>query len=391
VPLSPIIWPLRAVAGKDLKALQAAFPVPRASGFLQPILMRQRPRPANGLLAPAQPVNLPWNAIGLPTLVDLPVRYPRPIHQLLPYPPTYFKIRGTTKDSTGAALGTCVVDWFDTITDVKIDTVTSDANGLYEFRTAGQPPTSYYLVAYKAGAPDVAGTTVNTLMGSGTTFDGTLVDTTMVLQLLAASAASYGDGNPIDTWPDTGAFGVNSATQTGGARPDYVANVLGTGKKGVSFNGSLYAVLPNTSSLNITGDITLLSWIYVTTDAVGIVIGGYDAIAPYNGYGLSQSLNTVGKVCGSSNAVLRDGNTTFVAGWQHWALSITGGVGTFYLNGAADGTGALASPASYAGLRAIGADAAGGNKLTAYLRDVRIYNRALTGAEVAAIYTANLE
>jgi hypothetical protein len=54
----------------------------------------------------------------------------------------------------------------DTVTDVRIDTTTSDANGLYEFRYAGQPPTTYYLVAYKAGSPDVAGTTVNTLVGT---------------------------------------------------------------------------------------------------------------------------------------------------------------------------------------------------------------------------------
>ena len=46
-----------------------------------------------------------------------------------------------------------------------MDVGTSDANGYYEFRTA-IPAELYYVVAYKAGAPDVAGTTVNTLTGS---------------------------------------------------------------------------------------------------------------------------------------------------------------------------------------------------------------------------------
>lgn len=118
------------------------------------------------MLAPDVPVNLPWNVNGSPSLIDVPFRYPRPIHELLPKPPTQFKITGTTKDSAGAALGNCVVDWFRTSDDAKLDSVTSDANGLFEFRTAGQPPNAYYLVAYKAGSPDVAGTTVNTLVGT---------------------------------------------------------------------------------------------------------------------------------------------------------------------------------------------------------------------------------
>ena len=133
--------------------------------MLQPALMRQRPRRLGGQIAPDVPVNLPWNAVGLPTLLDVTFQYPRPIHELMPKPPTYFTIAGVTRDSTGAPLGNCVVDWFNTVTDVKLDSVTSDANGLFEFRTAGQPPTNYYLVAYKVGAPDVAGTTANTLTG----------------------------------------------------------------------------------------------------------------------------------------------------------------------------------------------------------------------------------
>lgn len=119
------------------------------------------------LLAPKPPVNLPWNALGLPSLTDVALTStPRVVHQLLPYPPTDFKISGTTRDSTGAALGGCAVDWFNTADDVKLGSTTSDADGLFEFRGAGQPPNAYYLVAYKAGSPDLAGTTANTLVGA---------------------------------------------------------------------------------------------------------------------------------------------------------------------------------------------------------------------------------
>lgn len=142
----PIIWPLRA-------------------RLFHPVFLQQRPRWTGWRPIPPAVVNLPWNGVGHPMLKDVLVE-PRVVHELKPRPPTYFKLSGTTKDSSGAALGNCVVDWFNTADDVKISSTTSDANGLFEFRTAGQPPNAYYLVAYKAGSPDVAGTTVNTLVGT---------------------------------------------------------------------------------------------------------------------------------------------------------------------------------------------------------------------------------
>lgn len=138
-----------------------------ASSLVQPVLLQQRSRAFGNLVAPTLPANRPWNAaISRYGAATPKPTYPSVVHQLLPMPPTSFRITGTTKDSTGAALGNCVVDWFRTSDDVKLDTTTSDANGLFEFRTAGQPPNAYYLVAYLAGTTDVAGTTVNTLVGT---------------------------------------------------------------------------------------------------------------------------------------------------------------------------------------------------------------------------------
>lgn len=73
-------------------------------------------------------------------------------------------IAGVTKDSTGAALGGCTVKLFRTSDDVWIATTTSDGSGNYSF-TVPNTATTYYVVAYKAGSPDVTGTTVNTLLG----------------------------------------------------------------------------------------------------------------------------------------------------------------------------------------------------------------------------------
>jgi hypothetical protein len=70
-------------------------------------------------------------------------------------------ITGVTRDSTNAVLAGCTVDLFRTLTDERVAVTVSDQSGNYSFENPGSGP--FYLVAYKAGAPDVAGTTVNTI------------------------------------------------------------------------------------------------------------------------------------------------------------------------------------------------------------------------------------
>ena len=76
-----------------------------------------------------------------------------------------FFITGMTKDSAGIPLAACTVNLFDATTNALLQTMVSDGSGNYSFQV--QPGVTYYLVAYKAGSPDVAGTSVNTLMGAG--------------------------------------------------------------------------------------------------------------------------------------------------------------------------------------------------------------------------------
>lgn len=72
------------------------------------------------------------------------------------------KLQGITRDSAGAVLGGAEVHAFLTASDQFFRQVTSDAGGYFDLGSeyAG---VNHYLVAYKAGSPDVAGTTVNTL------------------------------------------------------------------------------------------------------------------------------------------------------------------------------------------------------------------------------------
>jgi len=70
-------------------------------------------------------------------------------------------VSGVTRDSTGSALGSVTVQLFRTLDDCFLGEAVSDGAGNYTVRAPGTGP--FYLVAYKAGSPDVAGTTVNTL------------------------------------------------------------------------------------------------------------------------------------------------------------------------------------------------------------------------------------
>lgn len=78
-----------------------------------------------------------------------------------PFSTLSVRITGITKNSTGAALGGCTVDLFRTLDDLFLGTTTSDGSGNYSLVAPIGGP--FYVVAYLAGAPDVAGTTVNTL------------------------------------------------------------------------------------------------------------------------------------------------------------------------------------------------------------------------------------
>ena len=76
-----------------------------------------------------------------------------------------FLITGTTKDKDGVALPSCTVRLFATSTNVLAQSMTSDGSGFYSF-TVTDPAIQHYVVAYKAGNPDVAGTTKNDLIGA---------------------------------------------------------------------------------------------------------------------------------------------------------------------------------------------------------------------------------
>jgi hypothetical protein len=72
-------------------------------------------------------------------------------------------IKGITKDSGGTAISDVTVQAFRTVDDVYLGQDVSRTDGTYTCPTDVVAGTQCYLVAYKAGSPDIAGTTVNTI------------------------------------------------------------------------------------------------------------------------------------------------------------------------------------------------------------------------------------
>lgn len=71
---------------------------------------------------------------------------------------------GTSRDQYGSPLGGCTIICYRTTDRSFVSEVVSNADGSFFVNTFY--PDQHFLVFYKAGFPDVFGTTVNTLVGS---------------------------------------------------------------------------------------------------------------------------------------------------------------------------------------------------------------------------------
>lgn len=99
---------------------------------------------------------------GVPNTPGLPaVRSFGEVVAAFEYP---YAIAGVTKDSAGAPLASCAVVVFRTGDNSVAAQGSSDGSGNYSLGASNSIP--HYVVAYKPGSPDVAGTTVNTLTGA---------------------------------------------------------------------------------------------------------------------------------------------------------------------------------------------------------------------------------
>jgi len=70
-------------------------------------------------------------------------------------------VTGITIDQLGARLPGCTVKAFNSVTNVFVDQTISDGSGNYAMNLP--KGNTYFLVAYKVGSPNKAGTSVSTI------------------------------------------------------------------------------------------------------------------------------------------------------------------------------------------------------------------------------------
>jgi len=146
------------------------------------------------------------------------------------------------------------------------------------------------------------------------------------------------------------------------------------------------------SSLNLTGDLTVTSWIYLENYGLigdARIVDKGDAPAGFVFY-LKDGLHSLAYQAGAAE-VVSDSEAIRLNEWQHVAVSYSSASGTvtFYVNGQTAGivTNYQTDPVDSADAPLIiGNTASLGRGFEGMLSDVRLYNRALTAEEIDLIF-----
>ena len=156
----------------------------------------------------------------------------------------------------------------------------------------------------------------------------------------------------------------------------------------------------NLSNLNITGSISILAWIYPRSFGGGNAARIYDKFQ-YTGFqagtsfyidnsaGINAIALSTGVLLGTN--VSRLNNQVTLNTWQNFAISHNGSNSTitFYKNGASIGSSGSLAPVAATGVSAcIGNNFAGQYNFDGTIGTVRVYNKALSAAEILQAYNA---
>lgn len=163
----------------------------------------------------------------------------------------------------------------------------------------------------------------------------------------------------------------------------------------VSLNGSTqYVTAPDSTSLNVTGALTLAAWIKPT--AIG---GDYKTIVSKR-----QNTNPTSyqMYLGNNDGVLsyyngtqyRSGYTPRTNVWTHVAITLNGGRLTMYADGKEIyGTTGVAMPSSTSGALSVGVPGSytSAEFFQGYIDDVRVYTQSITATDIKSIYAQGIQ
>jgi hypothetical protein len=194
--------------------------------------------------------------------------------------------------------------------------------------------------------------------------------------------------------------GTSAADASGNGNPATLVNgpTWGTGKAGnaVSLDGSNdYVSLP-TGSLSSLSDFTLATWVYLDTTGNWRRIFDFGSSTTVNMFLTPQSSSGAIRFAittsGSSGEQRLNGTAALATGtWKHVAVTLSGSTGTLYVDGVQVGqnTSLTLKPSSLGSTTNnwIGRSQYSGDAyLDGQIDQFRIYNRALSAAEVLALF-----
>jgi hypothetical protein len=163
---------------------------------------------------------------------------------------------------------------------------------------------------------------------------------------------------------------------------DGISSVL---TQGISLDGnSDYGTVPNDTAIAISGDLSLLCWVYFDTAKYTPIISKRTTTTNYDFYWRGDNgTNVLGFYDGSVGR--SSTGTVSTGGWHHVAVVIDSGTSsTFYIDGVSAG-----SPGAFTITSNSDALQFGYLPTTEFLDgkmdDIAIYNRVLSGSEVSSI------
>ncbi|HWB33937.1 MAG TPA: LamG domain-containing protein [Candidatus Paceibacterota bacterium] len=200
------------------------------------------------------------------------------------------------------------------------------------------------------------------------------------------------DGSDLTTTTATDRSGQgNSGTLTGSPAP-----AIGKLGQALNFNGSSSYIRRATLATSLGSNMTICAWIKtsysggdqdiwtidrnassIVNEGIFKIISGKLRYWDYTGAAYGFADNTP------------DGSTTVTDGaWHDVCFTKNGTAGTFYVDGNSDGTKTAATNVAYGTTdMVVGTDYRGGNSyFNGIIDDVRVYNRALSAAEIQQLY-----
>jgi hypothetical protein len=215
--------------------------------------------------------------------------------------------------------------------------------------------------------------------------DSSSLNSSQIVSLLAGVGETLGTPPAIAGWADQSGSGNNVSQATAANQPS--AATIG-GKNGVLFSGTDYLGLTTLNPHGFTA-MTLSAWVYVTAYPSGpaevVEIGNGSAWV-----GLTSNKFECLVFNGTTNKSFISTGAVPLTSWHKLDMtydsSVAGGTLTGYIDGVSQGSTTATGIISWVDNSLNIGSKAGIAPITGYVGNCAIYNRALSAAEIAALF-----